>query len=277
MADVFISYSQQSTELTQKLVNELKSRGLNVWWDANLRNGERFDDEIRKQLDDAQAVIVIWSATAAKSKYVLMEAGIAFAWEKLITLRDPKLPTESLPEPFKGHQTGVVTEIDKVMEALEQKGVQAKALGAGRKLSREEIFARLNDVDPSLPARLEAWLGKCQKAGFRVSTNRSLMLKTNIQGVGDVNYGTLFPDGKVQTNYISETAARAGDPAIAADYLDGLALMIDGASVRKDGTPWNWRVDVYGDLPKLSQLLDHGDRWLELMIATRQRFLARAK
>ncbi len=101
------------------------------------------------------------------------------------------------------------------------------------------------------------------------------MLKAAVPGLGDVNFGTVFPDGKVQTNYISESAARAGDATIAATYLDGVAVLIDGATVRREGAAWNWRVEIYGELPQISQLLDRGEEWLSLMIQTRRRFLER--
>jgi hypothetical protein len=96
------------------------------------------------------------------------------------------------------------------------------------------MVMRLAEVDRDLPAKLDTWLRQCQKAGFRIVLNRSLMIKAAVPGVGDVNFGTLFPYGKLQTNYISDTAARIGDPTIAAVYLDGLAALIDGV-VRRDG------------------------------------------
>jgi hypothetical protein len=43
-----------------------------------------------------------------------------------------------------------------------------------------------------------------------------------------------------------------------------------------DGTPWNWRVEVFGELPKISQVLAHSDGWLRLMIEARRQFMERA-
>jgi hypothetical protein len=275
MADVFISYSQQAREITTILADRLQSRGLDVWWDTALTNGQRFDDVIRQQLEDADAVVVIWTPDSVKSQYVLMEAGIAYAWEKLITVRVESLPVTDLPGPFARFQTGLVTDIDSLMRALSERGVQPKSATRGKKLTRDEILARLGTVDPGLPVKLNAWLRQCQEAGFRIVLNRSLMLKAAVPGVGDVNFGTLFPDGKVQTNYISETAARAGDPTIAAAYLDGIAALIDRATVHRKGMAWNWRVEIDGELPQLSQLLERGDEWLGLMVQTRRRFLER--
>jgi hypothetical protein len=218
---------------------------------------------------------VIWTPESVKSQYVLMEAGIAYAWDKLITVRAPNLSMTDLPGPFAGLQTGLVTDVEGVMKALSERGVQAYPT-RDKKLTRDEIMARLAVVDPKLPAKLDAWLRQCQAAGFRVVLNRTLMIKAAVPGLGDVNFGTLFPDGKLQTNYISDTSVRAGDPTIAAAYLDGIAALIDGAAVRRDGNPWSWRVEVYGDLPQISQLLARGDEWLNLMIDTRRRFLERA-
>jgi hypothetical protein len=275
MADVFISYSQQAPEFTTALAEQLRSRNLDVWWDTDLTSGRRFNDVIREKLEEADAVVVIWTPESVKSQYVLMEAGIAYAWDKLITVRAPNLSMTDLPGPFAGLQTGLVTDVEGVMKALSERGVQAYPT-RDKKLTRDEIMARLTVVDPKLPAKLDAWLRQCQAAGFRVVLNRTLMIKAAVPGLGDVNFGTLFPDGKLQTNYISDTSVRAGDPTIAAAYLDGIAALIDGAAVRRDGNPWSWRVEVYGDLPQISRLLARGGEWLNLMIDTRRRFLERA-
>jgi hypothetical protein len=204
-----------------------------------------------------------------------MEAGIAYAWDKLVTVRAANVSMTGLPGPFAAFQTGLVTDIEGIMKALSEKGVETKSPTRGKKLTREEMLSRLAEVDSDLPAKLDVWLRQCQGAGFRVVLSRTLMIKAAIPGLGDVNFGTLFPDGKLQTNYISETSERAGDPTIAAAYLDRVAALIDGATVRREGTPWNWRVEVYGELPRISQLLARSDEWLRLMIETRRRFLER--
>jgi hypothetical protein len=276
MADVVISYSQQASEITAALAKQLQSNGLDVWWDADLTNGQRFNDVIRQQIEEADAVVVIWTPESAKSQYVLMEAGIAYAWDKLVTVRADSLPATDLPGPFSGIHAGLVTDVEGIMRALLEKGVQPKSPTRGKKLTREEMMSRLAEVDAGLPAKVDAWLRKCQDAGFRVVLSRSLIVKVAVPCIGDINFGTLFPDGKLHTNYISDTAERAGDPSIAAAYLDGIAALIDGATVRRDKNPWTWCVEVYGELPKISRVLERGDDWLRLMIETRRRFLERA-
>ena len=272
MADVFISYSQRSVEPTKALAEHLKTRGLEVWWDASLTSGQRFDDVIRKELETADAAIVIWTPESIKSQYVKIEAGIAYAWEKLITVRTADLPFGDIPGPFRSLHTDVVTDVDRIMIALEAMGVRPKGATKYKKMTKQEVLTALGQLDPSLPLSLETLLRKCQQEGFRVVTNRSIIIKSTISNFGEVNFGTLFPDGKLQTNYISESSERIGDKTIAANYLDGLAALIDGATVRRDGKPWTWRVEVYGELPAVSNILVRGDDWIALMKVARWRF-----
>lgn len=274
MADVFISYSQQTPESARALAEALKAKGYEVWWDTRLIGGDKFDEVIREQLDDAEAVIVVWTAEAVRSKYVRMEAGTALAWGKaLIPVRVPDLPKSEIPPPFRDYQTVDAADFEGICRALEQRGVRPRQAGRRKSLSREEFLSELGRVDASLPPSVDAWLLRCNQEGFRIVARRSLIIKATIPNFAEVNFGTLFPDGTVQTNYISESSERLGDPSIAAEYLDGVARLIEGASVRRDGTSWNWRVEVFGQLPKISLLLASGEEWLALMKAARHRFI----
>ena len=276
MADVFISYSQRTAEPTKVLAEQLKAKGIEVWWDSSLTSGQRFDDVIKKELEAADAAIVIWTPESVKSQYVKIEAGIAYAWDKLITVRTADLPFGDIPGPFRSLHTEVVTDIERIMIALASMGVRPKGATKYKKMTKEEVLISIGKLDASLPVALDALLRKFQKEAFRVVTNRSIIIKSSIPHFGEVNFGTLFPDGKFQTNYISESSERVGDGSIASDYLDGLAGLIDGATVRRDGKSWTWRVEVFGELPAISQILPHGDEWIALMKAARWRFAERA-
>ena len=98
MADVFISYSKiRAGALAETLAKQLKEKGIEVWWDTRLKSGQAFDDAIREELGEVDAAIVIWTPELVKSKYVKMEAGIAYAWEKLITVRTGDCWSEVAP------------------------------------------------------------------------------------------------------------------------------------------------------------------------------------
>jgi hypothetical protein len=269
MADVFISYSKLRPEPAKTLAGQLAGKGIEVWWDSSLKAGQAFNDVIREQLGEVDAAIVIWTPESVESQYVKMEAGIAYAWEKLITVRTADLPIKDIPAPFRDLHADIVTDVDKVMIALEDKGVLPKG---SKKLSRADVLAALGQFDPSLPAKVDAFLRKCQDAGFHIDTKKSIIVKAAIPNFGNVNFGTLFTDGTFQTNYISDSSEVVGDKAIAADYLNGLAALLDGGTVCRDGKPWTWRVQVFGEPPMIAQALAHGDEWIALMRIARQRF-----
>jgi hypothetical protein len=123
--DVFISYSKQSPSPTHELAEALQKRGLKVWWDTDLLPGEKFEDALKNQLDNAKAVIVIWTAQSVASDWVKWEAAIAFQQRKLITTKFT-LNFEELPEPFRGHHTVDVTDTNEVIAALRRLDLQPK-------------------------------------------------------------------------------------------------------------------------------------------------------
>jgi TIR domain len=272
MADVFISYSQKSAEPAKALADTLKAKGIDIWWDVRLVAGERFDDVIRDQLLGADAVIVIWTADSVQSTYVRMEAGIAWAFDKLIPVRVAELQPASIPGPFRDLHTDDVADIDRVLHALAAKDISPQGPSSRKNLSKEEIIQALGRLDSSLPGKVETWLRRCQEEGFRIVIKRSMMVKASIPHFAEVNFGTLYQDGTFQTNYISESSERLGDTTIAAGYLDGVANLVGGA-VRREGKSWAWRVEVFGALPKIADALAKGDEWIGLMKEARQRFI----
>jgi hypothetical protein len=122
VGEVFISYARESADTAKVLAEQLQTRGFDVWWDDNLRSGQRFDDVIRQQLEAAEAVIVIWSPASVQSQYVKMEAGIAYAWETLITVRTADLPLEAIPTPFRPTESyrPIISQIPLIESAIEQ-------------------------------------------------------------------------------------------------------------------------------------------------------------
>ena len=275
MADVFLSYSQKSPEAAKALAAALKAKGIEVWWDERLIAGERFDDVIRDQLLNASAVIVVWTADSVQSTYVTMEAGIAWGFNKLIPVRVAGLLAETVPEPFRKLQTDDAADIERILRALAAKDILPQGGSSRKNLSKEEIMLALGRIDPELPDKVETWLRKCQEAGFRIVIKRSIMIKATIPNFTEVNFGTLLTEGTLQTNYISESSERLGDPSIAAEYLDGVAQLLNGA-VRRDVKSWGWRVEVYGSLPNIADALAKGDEWIRLMKEARRRFITTA-
>ncbi|MEP7311182.1 MAG: TIR domain-containing protein [Pseudomonadota bacterium] len=75
--DVFISYGHSDIVAARRFAEAFEREGLTVWWDAALRSGESFDAAIEAALESAKAVVVLWSASSAQSRWVRAEATLA--------------------------------------------------------------------------------------------------------------------------------------------------------------------------------------------------------
>ncbi|TNE57097.1 MAG: TIR domain-containing protein [Alphaproteobacteria bacterium] len=74
MSDVFISYSRNDKDRVEKLVEAMRARGIDVWWDPKIRTGTEFRFEIAQALENARVVVVVWSAHSVASRFVWDEA-----------------------------------------------------------------------------------------------------------------------------------------------------------------------------------------------------------
>jgi TolB-like protein len=97
MADVFISYAHTTSKQAQAAAATLRLAGHSVWLDDDLAAHREFTHAIEEQLNAAKAALVIWSADAAKSAWVLSEANRAREDGKLVQL---VIDRTRLPMPF---------------------------------------------------------------------------------------------------------------------------------------------------------------------------------
>lgn len=84
MADVFLSYSRDDKTRVERLVKALRQRGLSVWWDDDIAPNAAWEATIETELEQAKAVIVMWSPSAAASENVKGEARRARHAGKLV-------------------------------------------------------------------------------------------------------------------------------------------------------------------------------------------------
>jgi adenylate cyclase len=95
--DVFISYARQDEAVARRVAKVLQAAGLDVWWDADLPAHRAYSEVIERNLEQATAVVVLWSKTAAKSQWVRAEADFARNAGKLVQAQlDGTMP----PMPF---------------------------------------------------------------------------------------------------------------------------------------------------------------------------------
>jgi TolB-like protein/ketosteroid isomerase-like protein len=74
MAHIFLSYASEDAQRIHRLVTALGARNLEVWWDRNIPAGIDYGDFIDGRLREAACVLVIWSKTSVRSRWVQTEA-----------------------------------------------------------------------------------------------------------------------------------------------------------------------------------------------------------
>ena len=77
MSDVFVSYARPDESQAIAVAEALQAQGYRVWRDDELPAHRAYADVIQERLSSAQAVVVLWSAEAAKSQWVRAEADSA--------------------------------------------------------------------------------------------------------------------------------------------------------------------------------------------------------
>ncbi|MBW0008069.1 MAG: TIR domain-containing protein, partial [Sphingomonas sp.] len=97
MSHVFISYARSDEPLACLIADELREGGFEVWRDDELPAHRAYADVIEERINGAAAVVVLWSAEAAKSHWVRAEADTARA---KLTLIQATLDGTIPPMPF---------------------------------------------------------------------------------------------------------------------------------------------------------------------------------
>jgi len=97
MSDVFISYARSTEAQARQVADALRGLGYQVWRDDELPAHRPYADVIDERLRSAKAVVVIWSADAARSEWVRSEAERARGDHKLVQLT---VDGARLPMPF---------------------------------------------------------------------------------------------------------------------------------------------------------------------------------
>jgi adenylate cyclase len=96
LADIFVSYSRQNKARVAPLVRALEAEGWSVWWDPEITPGEEFDTLISRELDQARALVVVWTPDSVDSRWVRGEARDAADRGVLVPVRfdNARLPID---------------------------------------------------------------------------------------------------------------------------------------------------------------------------------------
>ncbi|QAU42217.1 TIR domain-containing protein [Bradyrhizobium guangdongense] len=168
MADIFISYSTRNARIVAALARDLMEAGFTVWYDTSLIAGERFSDAIAREIDQAGAVIVIWSPEAAQSDWVRWEANRARERGALVQVMTPNMTVDEIPAPFGVFQTELISNREGIFAGLANLGIR-RSDASSRKAA--ELKNHLVILVHGIRTRA-SWMGTIapvlERAGFAV-------------------------------------------------------------------------------------------------------------
>lgn len=82
---VFVSHASADKWVAEQFAKQVENRGARAFLDARgIETGDRFDDELKKALNDADELLVLLTPAALERPYVWIEIGVAWSQEKRI-------------------------------------------------------------------------------------------------------------------------------------------------------------------------------------------------
>lgn len=258
MASIFLSYSREDVARIRPLASALESSGYEVWWDQHIAGGEQFAHAIEQALDNADAVVVVWTDSSCRSAWVRDEAASARDTDRLIPVcLDGCVP----PLGFRQFQ------------AIDLRGwngrASSKTLGPlkaaiAAKVNRGAAPVAARPVQP--PAARLDWLRKPQWIAVSVAVLLLAAAALLIPRIGAVassdsltpkialgDFAVISPDvpeGMSRAMHDEIMAAFGAENSVAVTSVadgsprgDGVAFVFDG-SIRKDGDALRFTVNL---------------------------------
>ena len=74
VSDIFISYASEDRKRVRPFARRLEDFGWSVFWDSKIATGDTWDEHIERELNSAKCVVVLWSRTSIKKRWVKIEA-----------------------------------------------------------------------------------------------------------------------------------------------------------------------------------------------------------
>lgn len=130
-------------------------------------------------------------------------------------------------------------------------------------ISAETFYEILATVDPTLPARLKAFLKAAEPLGVYPDIKKNLSLKWRASDGREFSLGNIDHQGLISTDFVHWNADQIGRVDLSHAYQDRLVSLIPGASVRKTPKPVGWRAVLGSQNIPVAALLDHQQDWLD--------------
>lgn len=144
---LFVSYSRKDKAMAQRVADALEIQGYEVFWDAEIPPGQKFDAYIMEQLRMSDAVVVLWSSHSIGSDYVKEEADYAKSNKVLVPLR---IDETALPFGFtRIHTTDLVHWHGSVQDPEWRRVIKAieSSFGEKESVERESAAPEVPEVE----------------------------------------------------------------------------------------------------------------------------------
>ena len=199
--DIFISYARVERAKTLDLAGQLWDLGYTTWIDAKLPSGELFREVIDAAVDQAGAVLTIWSRPALKSQWVNYESSRGRRQGKLICTHTTDVdPGLDFGGDFHGIHSEPVTEFNAIVNRLIELGVRPKGVGeeelpAEAVLERQALREWQAGVSQSFDIQeLEDFIQRFERARLvaEVAERRLLVARARASAEGDAECERVF-------------------------------------------------------------------------------------
>ena len=139
MADIFISYAQADKPFVKRLYAELQRFKVRGFMDeTDLAAGAELSRQLRETVENADAVVVVLSESAARSQWVLAEIGLAQSFNKpVIPVLAPNASYDrSVPEQL----------VDTIVVAADDQSLEITAAKVVAAVTRTSVESALTEV-----------------------------------------------------------------------------------------------------------------------------------
>ena len=109
MADIFLSYAREDTDLALAVLQGLERDGWSVWFDRNTPAASQWGKVLELELERARCVVMLWSNYATKSEWVPREGKVGMERAALVPVL---IQTSNVPEMFGSIQFADLTSWD---------------------------------------------------------------------------------------------------------------------------------------------------------------------
>jgi TolB-like protein/Flp pilus assembly protein TadD len=277
---VFLSYGHADRADAARLAAALEASGVDVWWDHLIEGGAAFARRIESALENANAVVVLWSERSVQSDWVLDEAARGRDLRKLVPA---SIDGTAAPLGFRQYQTIDLRgwragrdddSISRLLRAVSAAGrsevglpIQPPAPPLKDRSRRRLIVGGLAAV-PLLAGTWFVTRHRLGPAAGNVDTSVAVLPFENLGGVADEDY---FSDGlseevrsTLARNLALKVMAKSSSGRFRSRDQDAVEIARElGVSFLLDGS-----VRRSGDTVRVSANLVDGrtgfDRWSEV-------------